>query len=387
MNLGVKLQSRLALAAVLLLIPGATAARAGGSTLQSACFAPDSLQALEGEKQITRGDRRFDLPPKPETAVIAATPPAPAIEAARRGAIRRVELPKGEKLIALTFDLCEQRGEVAGYDGALVDYLRREKIRATLFAGGKWMRSHAARTEQLMTDPLFEIANHGENHRNLRLLDGPNVQAEITGPQLAYQSARRRLSTTQCAARVEGGLDAVAPRIALFRFPFGACNPAAMGAVNDAGLLAIQWDVSAGDPDPGQTPQMIANAIVRNIKPGSIVVAHGNGRGWNTAAALPLAIPKLKAMGYSFVTVSELLARGKPVIADSCYNARPGDTDRYDFLLTGTKPKPQPGSSPIETGALPWLSETKSANNKPATSPSKVKPPTTDGGPSLSWPF
>jgi hypothetical protein len=40
----------------------------------------------------------------------------------------------------------------------------------------------------------------------------------------------------------------------------------------------------------------------------------------------------MKAMGYQFVTVSELLARGKPVIAPTCYDNRPGDTDRYDHL-------------------------------------------------------
>ncbi|NOT70532.1 MAG: polysaccharide deacetylase family protein [Hyphomicrobium sp.] len=367
----------MALAGLVVAYPGG-AARAGSDALQAACFAPDALRALDGEKVITRGNHDFDVPPKSGAAVIPATP----IEVARRGAIRRVDLPKGEKLIALTFDLCEQRGEIAGYDGAVFDYLRREDIKATLFAGGKWMRSHRARTEQLLTDPLFEIANHGENHRNLRLLDSPSIQSEITGPQLAYDSARRRLATTQCAARAPDGLDAVPQRIALFRFPFGACNASSMTAVNDAGLLAIQWDVSAGDPDPHQTPQMIANAIVRSVKPGSIVVAHGNGRGWNTAAALPLVIPKLKAMGYSFVTVSELLARGKPVIAGSCYDTRPGDTDRYDFLLAGAKAKPPLGATPIETGSLPWLTDSKAAPE------AKAKPPASSGTPlPPTWPF
>ncbi|NJM55238.1 MAG: polysaccharide deacetylase family protein [Verrucomicrobiae bacterium] len=92
--------------------------------------------------------------------------------ATHRGAIRRVELPPGKKLIALTLDLCEQPGEVSGYDGRIFDLLRRENVKATLFVGGKWMRSHEARTQQLMTDPLFEIANHSSGHRNLRLLSG-----------------------------------------------------------------------------------------------------------------------------------------------------------------------------------------------------------------------
>jgi hypothetical protein len=62
--------------------------------------------------------------------------------------------------------------------------------------------------------------------------------------------------------------------------------------------------------------------------PGAIIVAHANGRGWHTADALALAIPKLKEEGYSFVTVSELLKAGKPVITASCYLNRPGDNTR-----------------------------------------------------------
>ena len=368
----------------------AKAAEAGSVTLQAQCFAPENLRAMSGERTPVKGDRDFDklMPSKDLTA------PRPPVEAPMRGAIRRVELPKGEKLIALTFDLCEQRGEVAGYDGEIFDYLRRENVKATLFGGGKWMRSHQTRTQQLMTDPLFELANHSETHRNLRLLDPAGVQNEIAAPQRAFEQARQHLASTQCAARVPDSLSGIQTRLTMFRFPFGACNAAALNAVNDAGLLAIQWDLSTGDPDPHQSAQAIANALIRNTHPGSIIISHGNGRGWNTAAALPLAIPKLKAMGYEFVTVSELLARGKPVITATCYDAHPGDTDRYDFLsglhgkgmLTAQRAN---GNQP-----LPWATTTepskRSAQSRDmAHGPASAPGSGTSGGflPTLSWPF
>lgn len=353
-------------------------AMAGEKSLQPACFAPEALRALPGEKPPIKGLHDFDKTPAADAALAPFSP----VPAAQRGAIRRVTLPAGEKLIALTFDLCEQRGEIAGYDGDLFDYLRREGVKATLFTGGKWMRSHAARTEQLMSDPLFEIANHGEFHRNLRLLDAQSVRAEIESPQQAYERARRRLATTQCAASVPDAISQIPQRMTLFRFPFGACNAASLAAVNDAGLLAIQWDLSTGDPDPHQSAAAIARSMVQNAKPGSIIVSHGNGRGFNTAAALPIAIPKLKAMGYSFVTVSELLARGTPVIADSCYDTRPGDTNRYDFLA-GAKPKPGVGTFE-PTAALPWLTQTQ----KPLQGQSRAKPDKALAQPQPSgWPF
>lgn len=338
----------------------AGAANARDRTLQAACFTPEALESVSGESVPARGDHRFDA----NSAKVDLLPAEP-VPAALRGSIRRVDLPKGRKLIALTLDLCEDRGEVAGYEGRIFDYLRTTGVKATLFAGGKWLRSHVSRAQQLMTDPLFELANHAEAHRNLRKLDGQALQDEILGPQRAYENIRTHLAATQCAAKAPEGIQSVAPRLNLFRFPFGACNPEAMTAVNDAGLLAIQWDLSSGDPDPHMTPGAIAEQIMRHVKPGSIIIGHANGRGWHTADALPLVIPRLKALGYEFVTVSELLATGRPVIADSCYDSRPGDTERYDFI-TGLHGKPKP---------LPWQTTWQSTPQTMPATPAKSAPP------------
>jgi amidohydrolase family protein len=103
--------------------------------------------------------------------------------------------------------------------------------------------------------------------------------------------------------------------------------------VKDYIAFTIQWDHSTGDPAPSQSAKAIAAAMLRSVKPGSIIIAHANGRGYHTSAALPLAIPALRAKGFEFVTVSELLAAGTPEIVQSCYDSHPGDTDRYDHLL------------------------------------------------------
>jgi peptidoglycan-N-acetylglucosamine deacetylase len=318
------------------------------------CVAPAALLAIPGEEKPQKNNHAFDAPESPVQLA-----PFQAISPELRGAIRRVELPKGKKLIALTLDLCEQPGEIAGYDGAIFDYLRANKVKATLFTGGKWMRSHDGRTRQLMTDPLFEMANHASAHRNLRLLSGPALSGEITGPQRAYEAIRHAASADQCLAP---HVTSTPERMGLFRFPYGACNDASLAAVNDAGLLAIQWDVSTGDPSPGTTAEEIAKSMVEGVRPGSIIIAHANGRGFHTSAGLPLAIPKLKAAGYTFVTVSELLAAGRPIVVPTCYNTKPGDTDRYDHPLglAVSKSSPstaakKPSSLPMGEEPLPWL--------------------------------
>lgn len=314
--------------------PVGPAAADDRGALQARCWAPADLAAKPGEARSVRITARQAI--RIPSVSLSPFSPAPV------GAIRRVELPPGRKLIALTFDLCEQGGEVAGYDGAIIDTLRRERVKATLFAGGKWLLSHPDRARQLVADPLFEIANHGWTHRNLRLLAGAALDQEIMGPQAAYEVQRDELAKAQCLAPdAAQKVGSIAPRMALFRFPYGACSPAALAAVARHGLLAIQWDVSTGDPAPSQSARAIADIMVRRARPGSIIIAHANGRGVNTAAALPIAIPKLRAMGFEFVTVGELIAAGRPVVEQRCYDSRPGDTDRYDFLFQ----RPQSGGA------------------------------------------
>lgn len=298
---------------------------ARSQTVTDQCWTPAELAGRADEKMPRRGapghaQRVPDVP----LAQFAPVPPH------LQGSIRRVALPPGRKLIALTFDLCEMHGEIAGYDGAIVDYLRANNVRATFFAGGKWLMTHPERSQQLMADHRFEIGSHGWAHLNVRGLDSALLKAEVQGPQAAYEATRAKLSARQCSA---SGLGGIARRISLYRFPYGACNVPALAATAAAGLLSIQWDVSTGDPGRGQSAMAIAAAALRHVRPGSIILMHANGRGHNTAAALPLLVPKLRAQGYEMVTVSELISAGRPEIAATCYDARPGDTDRYDRLF------------------------------------------------------
>lgn len=316
----------MAVGAVLAAFAGAMApSPSRAQTVLEQCWTPEALTGRPEERAPRRGAPGH-AQPVPKVTLQPFSGVAPAMQ----GSIRRVILPPGKKLIALTFDLCEQPGEIAGYDGPIIDYLRANNVRATFFAGGKWLLTHGERPQQMMADRRFEIGSHGWAHRNLRGLSGAGLKAEIVGPQAAYEATRARLSQRQCVA---GGVLPGASRIRLFRFPYGACNPAALAATAENGLLAIQWDVSTGDPAPGQSAKAIAAAVMRHARPGSIVLMHANGRGHHTAEALPLVIPKLRAKGYQFVTVSELLAAGRPEIAATCYDARPGDTDKYDRVF------------------------------------------------------
>ena len=295
------------------------------------CWSPDQLRHTEGAERVRKdgGVVPIPIPRGPSVSLSQNVKPI-------NGVVRRVSLPAGApKLIALTFDLCEQPHEIAGYQGTLVDYLRDNSIKATFFAGGKWMLSHQARAQQLMADPLFEVANHSWEHRNLRIIAGSRLYDEIRPPQVAYELLREDLAKRQCLAR-DGRVaaNAMSRQMALFRFPFGACNSKALEAVNESGLIAVQWDVSSGDPDKRLTAAGMRDAVIRNVRPGSIVLFHANGRGWNTPEALPGIIAGLSRANFKFVTVSELLhfPGAQWDVTQNCYDSRPGDTNRYDGL-------------------------------------------------------
>jgi len=306
------------------------------------CWTPAALTYHKGDEKVQHGvATAFVALPQRKPAEFSPATGLP------RGVIRRVKLPPGKKLVALTFDLCETHSEISGYQGGIVDYLRENNVKATFFAGGKWMLTHRERAEQLMSDPLFQVGNHTWEHRNLRRLSGADLHDEIEGAQLAYEQVREELAVRQCVGRDKTTLaTGHAPRrLGLMRFPFGACNPAALDAVAQEGLIPVQWDISSGDPAKSESAEHMAREVVAEVRPGSIVLFHANGRGWHTDAALPKIVGELRARGYEFVTVSDLLAAGEPVIAPTCYDLRPGDTDRYDRLFA-------PLSEPAKNSSL-----------------------------------
>ncbi len=280
----------------------------------ASCWTAEQLAAKPGEERALRVTDAIE--PSGDVGPATATP-------GPRGVVRRVRLAEGDRRVALTFDLCETSREIAGYDGRIVDLLRAQGVKATFFAGGHWLRTHPERAAQLLADPLFELGQHGWSHRNLAVLAGDDLRREIDAATAEARRVRADLFARSCAAGAAMG------PLKFFRYPFGDCDDEAQAALSDAGLTAIQWDVAPGDPAPGIGARAIARAIIERARPGSIVVLHANGRGRRTAEALAIAIPELRAQGYAFATIGELLATGEPEIDARCFVSRPGDTLRY----------------------------------------------------------
>ena len=98
-----------------------------------ACWMPSELAYHKGDERVQKAAARIAPPQR----VLAAYSPT-----AQRGIIRRVTLTGDKKLVALTFDLCEQPSEISGYQGGIVDFLRANRIRPRF----SWAASGCSRT-------------------------------------------------------------------------------------------------------------------------------------------------------------------------------------------------------------------------------------------------
>jgi len=304
---------------------GAAAALVAGTARADGlrCFDAVALAGKPGESE--------ERHPSPADAFVMPKPAAvgPAVTGALAGIVRRVNLPAGQKAVALTFDLCQTRSPIAGYDGAVVDCLRANRVAATFFPAGRWLETHRERAAQLAADPLFVLGNHSFDHPDLHSAPADKINSEILLTEAS-------LATTRRAAASACETSPSAP-MRLFRFPYGSCEANGAAAANAVGSVVIQWDTVSGDPDGTSAANIQAN-VMRTLKAGSIVVMHANGRGTHTAEALAAIIPKLKAKGYRFVTVPDLIAMGTPQAASECYITKPGDTLRYDEGLAHKAP-------------------------------------------------
>lgn len=203
----------------------------------------------------------------------------------RNGVIRSV--PVHSRLIALTFDACEA-GKRAGYDARLIAVLEREKVRATLFLGGKWMEHHALAARSLGASGLFEIGSHSYSHPHF--------------PRLSVSAMTLELAKTNAIALRLTGHTPV-----LFRPPYGEVDARTVAAARRLGMRTVLWSIVTGDPDRHVSARQIVSIVLSRAKPGAIVIMHMNGRGWHSAEALPSVIAGLRKKGYRFATVSEML--------------------------------------------------------------------------------
>ncbi|HOD35884.1 MAG TPA: polysaccharide deacetylase family protein [Syntrophales bacterium] len=195
-----------------------------------------------------------------------------------------------KKFIALTFDACGgSRGR--GYDAKLINFLKREKIPATLFLSGKWIDANPDIARELAEYPLFEIANHGLNHRPCSI-NGKKAQG-IQGTR----NIDELIDEIEQNARKIEILAGKKPKY--FRPAAGFCDEYGVKIASALGYEAIGWSL-VGDAGATYSKKDVIEALL-GASPGAIVILHMNAPQGETAEGLMAAIPELRNKGFEFV--------------------------------------------------------------------------------------
>jgi peptidoglycan/xylan/chitin deacetylase (PgdA/CDA1 family) len=206
----------------------------------------------------------------------------------------RTHLDTSDKVIALTFDACGgPRG--SRYDASIIEFLRAEKVPATLFLSGSWINANPAVFRKLAADPLFEIANHGFAHK----------PCSVTGKS-AY-GIKGTASVGELVDEIEMNgkkIQAVTGRKPAFYRPGTAyCDEVAVKVAGELGYQVVNFSV-LGDAGATWPREKVLEALLK-AEPGAIVIMHMNQPRSQTAAGLKEAVPLLREKGFRFVKLSE----------------------------------------------------------------------------------
>ena len=199
-----------------------------------------------------------------------------------------MRLPTSDRVVALTFDACEQQRPMK-LDTSISNYLVAHRIPFTLFLSGRFVQDNEAAVRTLGSLDFVELENHSWNHPNwMQRLSDAEVREQVLG-------------TDAEIARLTGR------RTAFFRFPATNYNARTLADVEGLGFRVVHYRWEVGDPDPHETADRIVRETLEGTRPGDILIYHINGRGWHTGEALPRMIAGLQEKGFRFVLLKQYL--------------------------------------------------------------------------------
>jgi peptidoglycan/xylan/chitin deacetylase (PgdA/CDA1 family) len=194
------------------------------------------------------------------------------------------KLKPNEKVIALTFD----DGPSPKNTAQILEILKKNDIKATFFMIGEMVKYFPQVAKQVAADGHI-IGNHTWHHW-YRHMDLATAASEIDRTaEIIYKTTGEKTT--------------------LFRPPGGFLNNGLAEYAKNEKYAVMMWSEQSGDAErhSPQVPGLVKN-VLKYAKPGAIVLLHdGGGNRSKSVKALPEMIAGLKAQGYRFVTIPQLL--------------------------------------------------------------------------------
>lgn len=186
-----------------------------------------------------------------------------------------------EKAVALTFDAAWGADKTLG----ILETLEEKDACATFFLVSFWAEKYEKELKTLAKSDRIEIGTHSATHPSMSKLSKSQIELELSTSKSLIEKISER-------------------KVELFRPPYGDYSDTLLSVAKDQGLYTIQWDVDSLDWK-GLSKEQIAARVVGGCRNGSIVLMHNDGK--HTLEALPAIIDGLRAKGFTFKTVGQLI--------------------------------------------------------------------------------
>ena len=194
-------------------------------------------------------------------------------------------VPNQQKRIALTFD----DGPHPTQTHRILEILDRYGVKGTFFMIGINVDRYPEAAQEVLARG-HEVGNHTYTHSHLQSMGEESLTCEIED----CEAALSRL----CEYRPH-----------LFRPPEGVLNSSVEASAARGDYRLILWSLDTKDWE-NKNAEVIASRVLENIQAGDIILLHDYVAKSKTPEALEIFLPKLLALGYEPVTVSELLGIG-----------------------------------------------------------------------------
>ncbi len=202
-----------------------------------------------------------------------------------------------KKEIALTFDACGGTPFSKGYDKELIDFLIKNKIPATLFLNTGWIEANPNLFKELHKNSLFELENHGTQHRPLSI-NGKSIynrKGTVSKEEVIHEVQNNNLVFKQNNYS----------KPLFFRSGTAYYDEIAVDVVKKELKMIIAGFSINSDYGALASKETIKSNLLK-AKSGDIVIAHMNHPEGFTAEGFMEGLEILKQNGFSFVLLKDI---------------------------------------------------------------------------------
>jgi len=188
-----------------------------------------------------------------------------------------------DKVLYLTFD----NGYENGYTGKILDVLKKEKVPATFFITGHYLKSASGLVKRMAAEGHI-IGNHSYHHPDFTQVSDEKLKQELDSV----------VKETEVLTGKKG--------MTYLRPPRGVFSERTLKLAQELGYTQVFWSLAFVDwkTDQQKGWKYSYDNIMKQVHPGCILLLHTVSK--DNAEALEQAIKDLKKRGYTFKSLDDL---------------------------------------------------------------------------------